>query len=177
MQEIWKKISDYPNYEVSNLGRVRSIDRIDSLGRKKKGQILKPQYDGRRLYLHVCLSREGKCITKNIHRLVAEAFIKNPYNLKEVNHKDEDKTNNKASNLEWCDHIYNNRYGSKPSKSRGLNNPMNKFDKSVIDYIKKNHILCGGSMRNKDLAKMFNISPTHVCAIAHGRRWNDANSV
>lgn len=177
MQEIWKTIKDFPNYEVSNMGNVRSLIHRDKWNRIKGGQLIKPCFDGKKHYLHVGLYANGVVKTVNIHRLVADAFIENPCNLKEVNHKDEDKTNNKASNLEWCDHTYNNRYGSKPNKSRGLNNPMNKFDESTINYIKKNHVFCGGSMRNKELAEMFNISPTHVCAIAHGRRWNNGNSV
>ena len=174
--EIWKRIEGFDTYEVSNLGRVKSIQHLDSMGRLKDGHYLKPALDGKGNYLHVNLYKNGKSHPKNVHRLVANAFISNPNSYREINHKDEDKTNNAASNLEWCTHKYNNNYGSKQCRSRGTNNPMNKITSSIVEYIKKNHKACGGTMRNKDLAEAFNISPTHVCAIAHGRRWGYATA-
>lgn len=174
--EEWRGVKGFPNYEVSNLGNVRSIDHYDRMGRFQKGRILKQCFDGRGNYLHVQLSRGDKAIPQNVHRLVAIAFLENPDSLPEVNHKDEDKANNAVSNLEWCTHIYNNNYGSKKSASRGENNPQNKFSAEAADFIKKNHIFCGGTMRNKELAEMFGMSPTHVCAIAHGRRWKHGST-
>lgn len=177
MEEIWKTIKDFPNYEVSNMGNVRSVIHKDRFGRKQGGHVLTPQADGRGLYLHVGLRKDGKVIYRNVHRLVAITFIDNPHNYPEVNHKDENKKNNAVSNLEWCTHQYNNVYGTRFASTRGTKNPMNKFDDEIIMFIKKNHKFCGGSMRNKDLAKMFNMSPTHVCSIAHGRRWKHADPV
>lgn len=176
MNEVWKSIHGFSNYEVSSSGRVRSIDHFDSLGRKQIGKVLKPKLDSRKHYLHVCLYKDGKSIPVNIHRLVATEFIENPNGYKEVNHKDEDKTNNAVSNLEWCTHKYNNNYGSKRESTRGANNPMSKITQDVAEFIKKHHLSCGGTMRNIELSKMFNLSPTHVCAVAHGRRWKYANS-
>ena len=95
--ETWKDISGYEGiYEVSDLGRVRSLVQRN---RWKPG-ILKPgkTHGG---YLQVLLCKDGKSKNMKVHRLVAEAFIPNPNNLETVNHKDEDKTNNSASNLEW----------------------------------------------------------------------------
>lgn len=175
MQEIWKVIDEFPNYEVSNMGYVRSIVHYDKWGREKGGHILKPCFDGKGNYLHVTLYKDGKQLSKNIHRLVAMAFIANPFNYKEINHIDEDKTNNAASNLEWCTHQYNNSYGTKSVS--GAKNPMNKFSYEVIVFIKKNHKFCGGSMGTKELADKFNMSQSHVSSIAHGRRWVGANSV
>lgn len=97
----WKKIEEpFDLYEVSSEGSVRN---------RKTGKALKPQRN-RKGYLKVHLY--GREITKfiSVHRLVAEAFIPNPNNLPEVNHKDEDKENNKSSNLEWCNRGYNVRY-------------------------------------------------------------------
>ena len=175
--EEWKVIEEFPNYEVSNLGRVRSIIHADSMGRTKGGNILKQAFDGKRNYLHVNLYKDGsKTHSTNVHRLVALAFIPNPNNLNEINHIDENKLNNRADNLEWCSHKYNNNYGSKYASTRGTKNPMSKIDDSVVTFILNNHKSRGGEMRNIDLARKFNLSPTHVCAIAHGRRWGYDNS-
>ena len=121
MKEKWKPIVGYEGlYEVSNMGSVRSLTRVvdfrDRAGKMNqrviKGRVLKPQKQ-RTGYLHVGLSKDGKVTLFRVHRLVAVAFIDNPKGLYEVNHIDEDKTNNRADNLEWCDHKYNNNYGSK----------------------------------------------------------------
>lgn len=94
MKEVWKQIKDYPEYEVSNLGRVRK-------GTKLRTKL--PRSDGYRT-----VNIEG--LNKYVHRLVAEAFLPNPQNLPCVNHKDENKSNNSVNNLEWCDYSYNARY-------------------------------------------------------------------
>ena len=109
MEEIWKDKKDYEgHYQVSNWGRVKSI-------KFGKEIILKPQKDISG-YLFVRLCKNG--IIKNyfIHRLVAEVFLPNPNNYKEVNHKDENKTNNVVTNLEWCDRKYNQNYGTRTEK-------------------------------------------------------------
>lgn len=117
MKEVWKDIKDYEGYyQVSNLGRVRSMDRwvANKGGSKKflKGKMMKP-YMGGFGYFLVGLCKEKKLKQFLIHRLVAEAFIPNPRNYDVVNHKDEDKTNNHVDNLEWCTYGYNNNYGSR----------------------------------------------------------------
>lgn len=103
MKEIWKRIEGLENYEVSNLGRVRSIDRIVECNNKKrlfKGQILK-QYVLKNGYLKVCICLKGKTKNLLVHRLVANAFVPNERNVKYVDHIDTDKTNNISSNLKW----------------------------------------------------------------------------
>ena len=76
--------------------------------KNKHGRILKPEI--RRGYYSVDLMKNGKRYKFRVHRLVAEAFVANPDNLPMINHKDEDKLNNLASNLEWCDNTYNSQY-------------------------------------------------------------------
>lgn len=116
-QEIWKDVIGYEGqYQVSNKGNVRSLDRIDNIGRKQRGRTLKPSNnkDG---YLHVGLSKNGTSKHKLIHRLVAEAFIPNPNNYPEINHIDEDKVNNNVKNIEWCTREYNLNFGT--ARKRG----------------------------------------------------------
>ena len=114
--EEWKDIEGFEGvYQVSSLGRVKTLDRYltASYGSKqfRKGQIIKGVVmpNG---YLVVGLWRNNKSKSQYVHRLVAKAFIPNPNSLAQVNHKDEDKSNNCVSNLEWCDHLYNHNYGT-----------------------------------------------------------------
>lgn len=118
IEEIWKDILGYEGfYQVSSFGRVRSLDRYDSRNYFRKGRILKLSAD-RKGYLRVGLHSNGKEKFYSVHRLVAEAFIHNPDNLPEVNHIDEDKTNNRVENLEFCDSKYNNNYGTRKDRIR-----------------------------------------------------------
>ena len=93
MKEIWKPIKDFEYYFISNFGRVKST-------KFGKERILKTIVSGKCKYVKVTLRKDNKNYTKMVHRLVAEAFLDNPYNLSEVNHKDENKQNNVVSNLE-----------------------------------------------------------------------------
>lgn len=100
--EIWKPVVGYEGlYEVSNTGKVRSLERITTVGRRGIGKELK-QYLLPCGYLDVSLSNSGKIKHKRVHRLVADAFCENPDGKGEVNHKDGNKQNNSACNLEWC---------------------------------------------------------------------------
>ena len=129
MEEIWKDIVGYENtYEVSNLGRVRSKARTIVYGNGKivhrKSRIKKPTID-RNSYPRVGLQVNGRLTMKMVHRLVAEAFIPNPKNLPIVNHKDEDKMNPTAGNLEWCDNSYNVSYSNKGVDRRSTRKTCN----------------------------------------------------
>lgn len=113
-KRIWRDIPGYEGlYQVSNTGQVRSLNY------KRTGQtkILKPAAASNG-YKTIRLCKNGKCETYTVHRLVAQAFIPNPNNLPCVNHKDENKTNNVAWNLEWCSYSYNNIYGTKIERHR-----------------------------------------------------------
>ena len=103
---------------MSDLGRVKN----------KHGRILKPEI--RNGYYSVDLMKNGKRYKFRVHRLVAEAFIPNPDNLSQVNHKDEDRLNNIASNLEWCDNTYNSQY---PNDLGVYCFDLNKYFKSASE--------------------------------------------
>ena len=102
MIETWKNVVGYGGlYEVSNLGRVRSLPKSG-----REGKILSPQMD-RRGYRFVHLRINGQRKTGKVHRLVAQAFLPNPDNYPQVNHKNGNKSDNRVSNLEWCSREYN----------------------------------------------------------------------
>lgn len=124
MNEVWKSVVGYENlYEVSNCGRVRSVDRV-TIGNKPsmrgstlyhfKGKMLKQanRKGAGMPYKQVVLYKNKTHKTVSVHRLVAEAFIPNPDGLPQVNHKDENPSNNNVYNLEWCTCKYNVNYGT-----------------------------------------------------------------
>lgn len=123
--EIWKPIKNYEGwYEISDYGRVRSLDRFVNHPNKgfksfRKGKIISPgkTKDG---YLFVQISKNQKIKNIRINRLVAQTFISNPNDYPQVNHKDEDKTNNRASNLECARNGFN--YGDICACCRGERN-------------------------------------------------------
>ena len=118
--EIWKDIEDYEwLYQVSNLGNIKS---------KKRNKLLKP-YTTSNDYLVVKLSHNNKQINYFVHRLVAKAFIPNPENKPQVNHKDENIQNNNANNLQWCTHSYNQNYGKRNKRvQEKLGIKINQYD-------------------------------------------------
>lgn len=107
--EVWRDIEGREGfYQVSNLGRVRSLDRQLKCGRRCKGKILKPGLNpGGYLAVGLRPKIEGLSTMPMIHRLVATAFIENPDDLPEVNHKDGVRSNNTLKNLEWVDRSEN----------------------------------------------------------------------
>lgn len=141
MDEIWKPVKGFEGYyEVSNLGRVRSVDRVvvDKSGRNqfKKGMILKSRSD-RQGYIIVPLSINRHYTHKCVHTLVAEAFIPNPDNLPQVNHKDEVKSNNVVDNLEWCTPKYNANYGNRNKKCIETNIKNGHWNPAYVGLDKK----------------------------------------
>ncbi len=146
MQEIWKDVKDYEGlYQVSNLGRVKSLGirfiRSNLKPYTKLPRILS-QIGCKNGYKKVELTNNGFSKRYYVHRLVAEAFIPNPDNLPEVNHKDEIASNNHVDNLEWCTHKYNSNYGTRAvrikdkMKQIGRSKPVLMYSKDGI-FIKR----------------------------------------
>lgn len=134
--EVWKDVVGYEGlYQVSNLGRVKSLERNVEKSNKKSmfvcSRILRPFTNKK--YQYSTLSKNGKESNNKIHRLVAYAFIKNPNNYTQINHKDENTLNNCVDNLEWCTNSYNRYYGTINARIR-----KTKRIKSGISIIRLN---------------------------------------
>lgn len=150
--EIWKPIDDYEGiYEVSNYGQVRSLY-------KNEYKILKQCY-GSKGYKIVTLCKKGKQKSVNVHRLVASYFVPNPQSLPCVNHKDENKGNNTASNLEWCSYYYNNVYGNRLTKSATKNSKPVRCIETGIIYSSAN-----------SAQRKTNISQSGICQCCNHQR-------
>lgn len=127
MTEIWKDIVGYEGlYQVSNLGRVRTVGRTDCRGHYYKGKVLSVEVM-KKGYHRVSLCLCGKITKRMVHRLVAEVFIPNANNLPEVNHKDGNKSNNSVSNLEW---------------SNCFDNIHHAFDNGLREHCKPIAVIC-----------------------------------
>lgn len=136
MIEIWLPVVGYEGlYEVSNLGRVRSLN----YNHTKQVRILN-QHKTRKGYFLVDLWKNKKRKGYGVHRLVAEAFIPNWFEDQQVNHIDEDKTNNNVDNLEWCDCKYNNNHGSRNYRI-SKSNTNGKLSKVVLQLTKTGELV------------------------------------
>ena len=146
MKELWKDIKGYEGcYQVSNLGRIKSLDRMTNNQYGEyfmKGRILKNSIIKDKGYCRVSLNNGNGKISTRVHRLVAEAFIPNPENKPEVNHKDGNKLNNCVSNLEWCTNKENIEHSIRTGLKRhcnGCSNSSSKFTEEDIIFIRKNY--------------------------------------
>ena len=155
MNEIWKNIDGFENlYQVSSLGRVKSL-------KYNKERILKPGNNGKG-YLWVQLWREGKVTQCYIHRLVAQTFIENPDNLPQVNHINEDKTDNRVNNLEWCSIVYNLNYGTHNERiATALSKPIYSVNKTTNEITYYQSI--------SDAERVANIAHQNICSCLKGK--------
>ena len=165
MKEIWKDIPGYEGiYQVSNLGRVKSLERI-IMGRwhevKTKEKILKPRITNG--YLRLQLFKSNKAKNFFLHRLVAMAFISNPNNYIEINHKDENHFNNNVNNLEWCSHSYNINYGTRTKKT------IEKVCKPILQYDMNGNFIKKWKTMNEAIRYYNNV---HICDVCKGKRQN-----
>lgn len=152
MKEIWKDIENFEGlYQVSNLGRVKSVEHfVDRVYTKKNGSIvhdklliketiITPQLKKRKnkvdTYYGVALRKDKKYYNLLVHRLVAKAFIPNLHNYAIINHIDCDPHNNKVDNLEWCTYKHNNEHANRISRSVNtfMKNPNNRKPMTLMD--------------------------------------------
>lgn len=161
MNEVWKDIDGYEGtYQISNLGRVQN-----------NGHILVP-FDNGNGYLTVGLSKHSRVKKYKVHRLVAMAFLDNPFCQSDVNHKDGNKHNNDVSNLEWCNRSYNIRH----AYEKGLNKTKKVIQKTIDNVVIREF----ESMQIASETTGTNCG--HICACckgnrktANGYKWQYAN--
>lgn len=164
--EIWKDIKGYEGlYQVSNLGRVKSLDRIvkdntKDRYQKLKGCILKSTSNGND-YQVVYLTKNSKRKNYYVHRLVAEYFIANPNNYKQVNHKDLNKHNNSVDNLEWITDIDNKKHYQSTEKAKVINTQKGiQMHNKLLNKLEKNKdiLINGYIIQNKTIAELSKLT-------------------
>lgn len=158
--EIWKIITDFPNYSVSNLGNI--INNKNKFVRK-----LQTDKDG---YKKILLRNNNKGKLLSVHRLVAIEFILNPENKPQVNHKDNNRSNNNKLNLEWMTNLENTQYCVKQGRKYIMNGDKNgnhKLDKEDVNEIRKS------SLSIKELASVYNMSFDAIYRIVSYKSWKD----
>lgn len=179
-KEEWKAVVGYEGlYEISSFGRVRSVPRKGT-----NGGIIRPSFSNSG-YLQTHLFKNGKEKTFQVHRLVATHFIENVNNLPEVNHKDENKTNNCVWNLEFCTRTYNENYGTKKERSTKNHNYKESSIKSALhhDYKEVGRKLSkpiiqkdmdGNEVRrwasNQEIKRTLNYSCGNISMVCNGKK-------
>ena len=181
--EVWRPIAGWEGlYDVSSLGQVRSVE-CDTIRYRngkpmtyhKRGKVIKGKVmpNG---YIIVRLRKDGEETNALAHRLVAQAFIPNPDNLPEVNHKDRNTANNDVSNLEWCDRMYNLTYdGAIERRTMAVSRPIEQLtmDWQHVAYFrsaKEIERLSGGRYYERDISRVAK-SKTTRCSSVYGFRW------
>lgn len=173
--EIWRDVPGYEGlYMVSNTGKIMSFQKVGLFGKNNNGRLLKQRTD-KFGYKFVFLSKDGIKKRGSVHRLVAMAFIPNPDNLPQVNHKDETRDNNVIGNLEWCTVVYNNRYGNRRQKSsassRGENNGRAILTEKQVLEIRKTYIPGDKIYCKRKLAEKYGVTYETITGIVCGRLW------
>lgn len=179
--EVYLVVPGYEGlYEVSNFGRVKSVDRVIEHKNNRWGNSHKTRYTGKELkqkidkygYPCVCLFNGTKRRYVTVHRLVAEAFIENNSSLPQVNHIDGNKLNNHVSNLEWVSPSQNVSHAIRmgllvPARGDGL--PQTAVDQIIAKEIKED--LITGKYSQVEIARKFNVSKNVVWRIKTGQTW------
>lgn len=172
-QEVWKDIKGYEGfYQVSNMGRVKALERevLYSNGRRHKyGERFLSTFTNHKGYVTVCLCKNGVCTAKRLHQVVIGAFYERPYGLNSINHKDENKQNNRLDNLEYCTSKYNSNYGTRAEryKEKVTNDP--RRSKRVIqtnldgDFIREFPSL-------REIEREFGYEPVHIRDVCNGKQ-------
>ena len=184
INEIWKPIEENPVYLVSNYGRVKTIDhpvwcKVNNSYSIRKGRFCIPTNKNSKKYWRVGVQINNKQKHLAVHRLVAKAFISNPYNFPQVNHIDGNKNNNHVSNLEWCDNSYNQLHalknGLKDVTKMSEHSSFRKLTVEQVKFIKKKYSRIDVSIRGnkmkfaREMQNKFNLkSPSTILWIING---------
>lgn len=173
--ETWIEIKDFEGfYSVSNLGNVKSLDRILPDGRKIKSKSLK-KITNKNGYQMVHLYKNSKRTHCYIHRLVAISFLKSS-NKNCVNHINGNKSDNRVENLEWVTHSENNLHAKDLglNKNRGTNSSKSKITSNQLSEIR--NLLSEGKIPQNKIAEMYNVSKVTITDIKQGRRHKHSNN-
>lgn len=171
---IWKDIKGYEGlYQVSSFGVVRSLDRLRKNKKRMslcRGRELVPDLNKTNGYLSVSLSKDGKATRHYLHRLVAFAFVPNPGNKKQVNHKDGDKENNRKDNLEWATHKENAEHAADLGLvARGWFNGHSTLTQKQVDEIRR--LRKNSSLSLASIGRQYGVHANTVDNICHKRSW------
>lgn len=167
--EQWLPSKDFPMYDVSDLGRIRN---------SKTGRIIKvyPNSNG---YLQTCLRRNNQQYTVRVHIIVAKVFHTDTFvEGYDVNHKDGNKHNCRADNLEWMTRLDNVRHAvrtglRKPHDARGVKNGRCKLTEDDVRYIRSHYTRGNKELNGIALAKRFGVGTSTIYEILYGERWSD----
>ena len=160
MIEIWKDIKDYEDlYTISNYGKIK---------RKKDNYIFKENKNSRG-YRVITLTKNKIEKSYSVHRLVAETFIPNIYNLPQINHKDGNKMNNKVNNLEWCNQSYNMKHAYKNGLEIKKCKKVNQYD------LDNNLIMTWNSV--KEASKKLGIKSQKIYLVCNSKRNKAGNYI
>ena len=166
MQEEWKSIDGYEDYLISNFGRIKSL--------KNGNEIILSTWTNEDGYLCVNFWKDGKRHHFRVNRLVAMAFIDNPNNLSEVNHKDGNKGNNLVENLEWSTRSQNVRHAFDTGLSMpicGEQNGRHKLTQNDVDEIRKTYIKGSRTFGGGALAKKYGVTKKVIYDIINNKKW------
>lgn len=179
IDERWAPVVGHEGrYEVSTLGRFRSVERIDAVGRRVVPVILKTGVC-RSGYEVIALSLgKSRYHRRHCHRLVAEAFIPNPDGFRVVRHLDNDKTNNRVENLDWCSHSTNTKQAIAdglftPTAPKGEDHGSAKLNDAKVRVIRRCHEL---GLTQCDIGVVFGIGQSNVSAITRRSAWKHVQS-
>ena len=181
MKEEWRAIPNWESYEVSNMGRIRSVDRViyekpTNKVRHLKGKMLKLRYD-QHGYIQAQLKHNGKHKLLKVHRAVAMAFIPNPLNKPCVNHLDNNPANNTVDNLEWCTLKENSQWMLKQGRANRTEQWLDRLDKGLEKMRKPvigTNVVTGEKIYFSGVNKVKEAGflPSSVCYVCQGKKYH-----
>lgn len=180
-EEIWKDIIGYEGfYQVSNLGRIKSLPRITARDERTikilTGRILRLNRDERGGYLKVSLSKVGKTKKVNVHRIVALSFLENPNNLPQVNHINAIKIDNRVEDLEWVSRSDNSKHAYRMGLMSHFSIFCTEKHYSKIrreDILKIRELYSERHKTQREIAIEFGLSQSQISAITTRRSWKN----
>jgi len=152
----------YPDYKIFENGKVWS---------NLSNKFLKPQLSLNGYYKFSLRNKNNGCSNVLLHRLIALAFIPNPYDLPQINHKDGNKLNNSLNNLEWCTPLYNVRHAYKNNLMKPAIGPALPQTKLLPKQVIEIKDLFNSKLSRKEIAHIFNVGTSTIDDIYHNRTW------